>query len=242
MDSNEILTVENYKMSYKNITILEDLNMKISKGDYLAIGGVHGSGKTSFVKSVLGLITKGISGEIQYHNIGTTEVAYMPQNLMLQKEQFVGTAREVLAITLIPSKKGRVFGEEDWKKVDDLLEKLELTEVKNKKITKLTKGQHLKLNLAKCLIMEPKLVFIDAPTATLDNKNRNDFYKTLKGLCEEGLTVVVISNNIKHIAEYANKILFLKKKSRSYFFGDSGEFLEKVKASQEKEKANEKKA
>lgn len=236
MDSNEILTIENYKMSYKNTVILKDLNLKVSKGDCLAIGGVPGSGKTSFVKSVLGLITKGISGEIQYHNIGTSDVAYMPQNLMLQKETFLGTTREVLAVALLPSKRGRVFGEEDWKKVDDLLIKLELDEVKDKKVTKLTKGQHLKLNLAKFLILEPKLLFIDAPTATLDNKNRIEFYSIIQTLCKEGLTVIVISNNIKHIAEYANKILFLKKKDRSYFFGDSVEFLEKFIVNNEKAK------
>lgn len=237
MDNNEILTVENYNMSFRNVKVLKDLNLKVNKGDYLAIGGVPGSGKTSFIKSVLGLLTKGITGDIQYHNIATTDVAYMPQNLMAQKEKFSGTAREVLAVSLLPTKRGRAFGEEDWEKVDKLLEKLALTDVKEKKVTKLTKGQHLKLNLAKCLITEPKLVFIDAPTATLDNKNRIDFYQTLEQLCrEDELTVIVISNNIKHIAEYANKILFIKKKDRSYYFGDSKDFLEKFVVNNEKAK------
>lgn len=229
MLNNEILTVENYGMSYKNSHILRDLTFTVKKGDYLAIGGVPGSGKTTLVRSILGLVTKGVTGKIEYHNIGTTDVSYMPQNLMQQKENFLGTAREVTAVAYLPQKKGRPFDSEDWKKVDKLLKKLGLYEVKDKKITKLTKGQLLKVNLAKHLINDPQLIFIDSPTATLDNKNKIDFYKTIKYFCEkEGLTVIFISNNIKDIAEYANKVLFLKKKDRTYYFGESKDFLEKA--------------
>ena len=228
--SNSILTVANYNMSYKNSHILKDLAFSVDKGDYLAIGGVPGSGKTTLVKSILGLVTKGITGDIEYHNIGKDEVSYMPQNLLQQKEKFLGTAREVVAVAYLPQKKGRPFDAEDWKKVDKLLKKLDLAAVKDKKITKLTKGQQLKVNLAKLLINDPKLIFIDSPTSTIDNKNKLDFYDTVQKLCKkDGLTVIFISNNIKEICEYANKVLFLRKKDRTYYFGDTKEFLEKIK-------------
>lgn len=228
--SNSILTVENYNLSYKNCQILKDLAFSVEKGDYLAIGGVPGSGKTTLVKSILGLVTKGITGDIEYHNIGKDEVSYMPQNLLQQKEKFLGTAREVVAVSYLPQKKGMPFNADDWKKVDKLLKKLNLNDVKDKKITKLTKGQQLKINLAKLLITDPKLIFIDSPTSTIDNKNKLDFYQTVKDLCDkDGLTVIFISNNIKDICEYANKVLFLKKKDRTYYFGETKEFLEKIK-------------
>ena len=114
--------------------------------------------------------------------------------------------------------------------MDKLLKKLDLAAVKDKKITKLTKGQQLKVNLAKLLINDPKLIFIDSPTSTIDNKNKLDFYDTVQKLCKkDGLTVIFISNNIKEICEYANKVLFLRKKDRTYYFGDTKEFLEKIK-------------
>lgn len=227
MDSSNILTVENFSMSYKNSDIVKNLTFTVKKGDYLAIGGVPGSGKTTLVRSILGLVTKGIDGKIEYHNIGKSDVSYMPQNLMLQKENFLGTTREVTAVAYLPQKKGKPFDSEDWIKVDNLLKKVGLYDVKDKKITKLTKGQLLKLYLAKHLINEPKIIFIDSPTMTLDNKSKVDFYKIVQYFCQkEGLTIIFISNNIKDIAQYANKILLLKKKDRTYYFGESKEFLE----------------
>lgn len=231
---NKILMVENYNMVYKNCHIITDLNFSIDKGDFLAIGGVPGSGKTTLIKSILGLVTKGIKGDIEYLNIGRDEVAYMPQNLLLQKDPFLGTVREVVAVSFLPNLKGRVFSDDAWKKVDKILKKLNLDEVSDKKVNKLTKGQHLKLNLAKVLMSEPKLIFIDSPIATIDNKNKLDFYNTIKKLCEkENLTIVLIARNIKDMCDYANKVLFLRKKDRSFYFGTNDEFLELLNKAQQ---------
>lgn len=98
----------------------------MERGDYLAIGGVPGSGKSTLIKSVLGLINNGISGNIEYHNIKKVDVSYIPQNSMQQKENFLGTVREVVAVSLLSKKRGRAFTEEDWEKVDNLLRRLKL--------------------------------------------------------------------------------------------------------------------
>lgn len=224
--SNYILTVDDFCLSYKNRNILENLSFSVERGDYLAIGGVPGSGKSTLIKSVLGLINNGISGNIEYHNIKKVDVSYIPQNSMQQKENFLGTVREVVAVSLLSKKRGRAFTEEDWEKVDNLLRRLKLFDIKDNKINKLTKGQQLKASLAKHMITEPKLLFIDSPNSTLDMKNKLDFYQTIKMLCDEDkLTVIFITHSIKEICQYANKLLFLKKKDRTYYFGDAQEFI-----------------
>lgn len=224
--SNYILTVDNFCLSYKNRSVLENLSFSVERGDYLAIGGVPGSGKSTLIRSVLGLVNNGISGNIEYHNIKKMDVSYIPQTLMQQKENFLGTVREVVAVSLLSKKRGRAFTEEDWEKVDTLLKRLNIFEIRDNKINKLTKGQQLKANLAKHLITEPKLLFIDNPSSTMDLKNKLDFYQTIKKLCDEdGLTVIFITHNIKEICQYANKLLFLKKKDRTYYFGDAKEFI-----------------
>ena len=224
--SNYILTVDDFCLSYKNRNILENLSFSVERGDYLAIGGVPGSGKSTLIKSVLGLINNGISGNIEYHNIKKVDVSYIPQNSMQQKENFLGTVREVVAVSLLSKKRGRAFTEEDWEKVDNLLRRLKLFDIKDNKINKLTKGQQLKASLAKHMITEPKLLFIDSPNSTLDMKNKLDFYQTIKMLCDEDkLTVIFITHNIKEICQYSNNLLFLKKKDRTYYFGDAQEFI-----------------
>lgn len=224
--SNCILTVDDFCLSYKNRNILENLSFSVEKGDYLAIGGVPGSGKSTLIKSILGLINSGISGNIHYHNLKKAEVSYIPQNSIQQKENFLGSVREVVAVSLLSKKRGKIFNDEDWEKVDSLLKKLNLFDIKDNKINKLTKGQLLKASLAKHLINEPKLLFIDSPSSTLDIKHKLEFYQILKNFCEtDNLTVIFITHNIKEICQYANKLLFLKKKDRTYYFGNPQEFF-----------------
>lgn len=221
-----ILTVENFCLLYKNRSVLENLSFIVKKGDYLAIGGVPGSGKSTLIRSILGLVNTGISGDISYHNIRKDEVSYIPQNSMQQKENFLGTVREVIAVSLLSKKRGRAFKEEDWDKVDNLLKRLNLYDIKDQKINKLNKGQQLRANLAKHLITDPKLLFIDSPNSTLDMKNKIDFYQTIKNFCDnDNLTVIFITHNIKEICQYANKLLFLNKKDKTYYFGDSQSFF-----------------
>ncbi|MGY0395169.1 metal ABC transporter ATP-binding protein [Fusobacterium sp. SYSU M8A802] len=221
-----ILTVENFCLLYKNRSVLENLSFVVEKGDYLAIGGVPGSGKSTLIKSILGLINSGVSGDIQYHNIGKDEVSYIAQNSAQQKENFIGTVREVVAVALLSKKRVRLFKDEDWDKVDSLLKRLDLYDIRDQKINKLNKGQLLRANLAKHLITEPKLLIIDSPNSTLDMKNKLAFYQMIKTLCsEDQLTVIFITHNIKEICQYANRLLFLNKKDRSYYFGDSQEFF-----------------
>ena len=224
--SNCILTVDDFCLSYKNRNILENLSFSVEKGDYLAIGGVPGSGKSTLIKSILGLINSGISGDIHYHNLKKAEVSYIPQNSIQQKENFLGSVREVVAVSFLSKKRGKIFNDEDWEKVDSLLKKLNLFDIKDNKINKLTKGQLLKASLAKHLINEPKLLFIDSPSSTLDIKYKLEFYQILKNFCEtDNLTVIFITHNIKEICQYANKLLFLKKKDRTYYFGNPQEFF-----------------
>ena len=142
--SDIILTVDNFSLNIKNRAVLQNVTFNVERGDYLAIGGIPGSGKSSLIKSMLGLITTGIEGEIAYHNIGKDEVSYIPQNVMQTKEEFPGTAREIVAIGMISRNRGKIMGESDWEKVDELLKDMGLFEVRDKKINKLNTLQQLK--------------------------------------------------------------------------------------------------
>lgn len=224
--SDIILTVDKFGLNIKNRTVLQNISFNVERGDYLAIGGVPGSGKSSLIKSMLGLITTGIEGEIAYHNIGKDEVSYIPQNIMQTKEEFPGTAREIVAIGMISRNRGKIMGESDWEKVDDLLRDMGLFEVRDKKINKLNTLQQLKVNMAKHMITNPKLIYIDNPSSTLDVKSKVNFYEMVKKFCDEKqLTVIFITHNIKEISNFANKLLFLRKREKDFYFGDCASFI-----------------
>jgi len=228
--SEVILTVKNLNLIARKKTLLENVNFSLSKGDYLAVSGLSGSGKSVLIKSLLGLVTDGLSGEILYHGIGKGEVTYIPQNAMETKDDFVGTAKEVIAVGLFAKKKGRPLEEGDWNKVDDMLETLNLTDMKDKKINKLTQWQQFRIKIAKTLIVYPKIIYIDTPPSSINAKSRNELYKILKTLCEKhDITIVHIVPDLKGIVNYADKVLFLDSKNQDHYFGDSKNFNAKEK-------------
>jgi len=223
--SEMILSVKDLNLTVKGKRLLENTNFSLRKGEYLAIGGICGSGKSVLIKSLLGLITSGLTGEILYHNIRKDEVTYIPQNTLDAREDFIGSAKEVIAIGLLTKLKCACMTDEHWQKVDDVLEKLHLTDVKDKKINKLSQWQRFKVKIARHLICDPKLLFIDCPSSTSNTKLKNELYKILKTLCsEKNITIVHITPEIKGISTFADKLLFLNKGDNSFWFGDSKQY------------------
>jgi|GEM_PF-611943 len=228
--SEVILTVRNLNLTGSKKFLLENIDFSLSKGDYLAVSGLSGSGKSVLIKSLLGLVTEGLSGEILYHGIGKAEVTYIPQNALETKDDFVGTAKEVIAVGLFAKKKGRPLEEVDWNRVDEMLEILNLADVKDKKINKLTQWQQFRIKIAKTLIVYPKIIFIDTPPSSINAKSRNELYKILKTLCEkEDITIIHIVPDLKGLVNYANKVLFLDSKTQNHYFGNSKNFNAKEK-------------
>ncbi|MGF6907520.1 ATP-binding cassette domain-containing protein [Fusobacterium sp. PH5-44] len=231
-----ILSVKDLSLIVRKKSLLENINFSISKGDYVAISGLSGSGKSLLIKSLLGLVTEGLSGEILYHGIGTGDVTYIPQNALEAKDDFLGTAKEVIAIGLFTRKKGRPLEEGDWEKVDEMLEILNLSDVKDKKINKLTQWQQFRVKIAKTLIVHPRIIFIDTPPSSINIKSKGELYKILKNLCEKyEITIIHIVPELKGILTQANKVLFLDNKTKDYYFGGSKGF-----STYEKEKERKK--
>lgn len=221
-----ILSVKGLNLTVKGKHLLENINFSLDKGDYLAISGICGAGKSVLMKSLLGLITSGLSGEILYHNIKKDEVTYIPQNTLDLREEFLGTAKEVVAVGLLSRLKGGCMTEEHWQKVDELLSVLHLSDVKDKKINKLSQWQQFKVKIARHLICDPKLLFIDNPPSTSNTKLKTELYKILKNLCNErNITIVHITSEVKGISSFADKLLFLNKGDNSFYFGDTKHYM-----------------
>ncbi|MDR3258430.1 MAG: ATP-binding cassette domain-containing protein [Fusobacteriaceae bacterium] len=221
-----ILSVKDLNLTVKGKNLLENINFSIDKGEYLAISGICGSGKSILIKSLLGIVTAGLTGEIHYHNIGKDEVTYIPQNILDIKDDFIGSTKEIVAIGLLSKLKGRCMTEESWVKVDEILELLNLSEVKDKKINKLSHWQQFKVKIARHLIIDPKLIFIDSPSSTSNTKLKNELYKVLKDICNNrNTTIIHITQEVKGISPFADKLLFLNKNDNSFYFGDIKNYI-----------------
>ncbi|PIZ76098.1 ABC transporter ATP-binding protein [Candidatus Peregrinibacteria bacterium CG_4_10_14_0_2_um_filter_38_24] len=229
-----IVEVKNLNFNYGVAEVLKDVTFSIEKGDYVGLGGHNGSGKTTLVKIILGVLSSN-SGDVfvfgqnvnkfkKWHKIG-----YLPQNISLFNPIFPATVYEVVSLGLISRKKfPRKITKEDEKIVDDALEELEIFNLKDRLISDLSGGQQQRVFLAKALVNEPELLILDEPSNTLDARTRNKFFNLLNDLNKKkGTTIILITHDIGHIGEHANKLLYLEKSV--VFYGKLSEFCDSEK-------------
>jgi zinc transport system ATP-binding protein len=204
------IKIENMSFGYEDGMVLEDVNINIEKGDFVGIIGSNGTGKSTLIKLILGLLPLK-SGTIvtDYDNIG-----YVPQVGLAVKADFPATVREVVMLNLYkeiglfkrPNKKHSEI-------TDKILETVGMLDKADKQIGKLSGGQQQRVMIAKALISSPEILVLDEPTAAIDTESEHMLYDLLNNLNKENdLTIVMVTHSIESIEESMNKIYVIKNK------------------------------
>jgi len=220
-----ILKADNITLKYGRHEVLTDASFTVEAGDYIGIVGPNGSGKTSLMKAMLGLITPS-SGQFDYAGEVKDNrfIGYLPQKVISGDPLFPAKVREVVAMGLLSSKRfPKYLSQEDYKKVDGILNRLKIGNLAEKKIGNLSGGQQQRVLLARALVSSPRLLILDEPTSALDPKVRENFYSILKELNEQdGVTILLVSHDIGSIGQYTKKMLYLDR--TVVFFGTYEDF------------------
>jgi len=203
------IEVNNLYFKYYKDYVLEDINLKIKKDEYIAIIGPNGGGKSTFLKLLIALLkpTKG-SIKIFGKSVEDTKeyIGYLPQQINFNLDLPINVEDIVLQGRL---KKNRLFyTNEDFKRCDKILKKLKIIDLKYKKISELSGGQRQKVLLARALVSEPKILILDEPTASIDIKGQKEIYDILKNL---KLTKIVVSHDIKILFEGVDKVFYINR-------------------------------
>jgi zinc transport system ATP-binding protein len=188
------VAVSNLTFGYDYRTVLKDISFRLNSGDFLAIIGNNGSGKSTLVKCILG-INKVPSGRISLDDIDITEyhnfknVGYVPQKFDEFNYEFPITVNEILQV----SKYSKVTEDEKL----ELLDKIGILEIQNENINNLSGGQLQRVFIVRSLMNNPKLLILDEPTVGVDAQNVENFYQTVNELNAEGITIMLITHNIR---------------------------------------------
>lgn len=209
-----LLSVKDLQVGYGKEQILTDVHFDVHKGDCIAIIGSNGTGKTTLVKTLLGLIPAQ-KGEI---TLGKTmdkqyAISYVPQKGAPHAINFPAKVKEIVSMGLISKKRRRWFlTKEEKRRVTKALEKLGMDELANKQIGELSGGQQQRVLLARALVSEPKLLILDEPTSALDVHITKEFYERIHWLNkEEKMTIMIITHDTDYIGELTNKVFYLDK-------------------------------
>ena len=208
--NKETIIVDGLTKQFKNILAVKNISFKIGKGKIIGLLGPNGCGKSTTIGMMLGLIkpssgTVIINGQNIEHN----------RTDLLEKMNFISPYVELpKKLTVEENLKvyGRLYGVKNLKdKISDLMEKLNLFDFKSRKTGELSSGQKNRVSLAKALINDPEILFLDEPTASLDP----DVSDYIRGFIEsyasnKGATILLASHNMSEVERLCYEVLMMK--------------------------------
>lgn len=213
---NPAILIENMSFAYNGAPVLEDINLALSQGDFLAILGPNGGGKSTLIKLLLGLL-KPQQGSVSVLGEPAGEcgdrIGYMPQYTHVSGA-FPITVLDVVAMGVVRGGFGGVAGLRPARHVLDkalgALERVGLQEVAHRRISALSGGQKQRAFIARALVSEPELLLLDEPTASVDQENRVGLFQMLEELNTQ-MTIVLVSHDISTVANSVKSVACVNK-------------------------------
>ena len=209
----------NYKYPLEDKQALKNINIEIKKGEFWAVIGKNGSGKTTFCNMLRRFVPDFYKGELTGKiTLEDKELKDYSQKELVQKIGFVFQN----PFTQISGVKDTVFEEiayglenlglekeEIISKVEKILKLLEIEKLRDRNPYDLSGGQKQRVALASIIAMDPDILVIDEPTSQLDPKGTEDIFKIINLMANEGKTIILVEHKLELIAEYAENILVL---------------------------------
>ena len=216
------IEVRNLWFSYEQTPVLENITFTLDQGDFLAIIGPNGGGKTTLLKLLLGILRPDrgsirILGE-RVHDV-KHRVGYVPQHTDVNITFPISVRDIALMGRLNRSRMGRWYSRKDRTEVSDILREVGLWELRNTPVGQLSGGQRQRLFVARALATDPEILFLDEPTASVDLEFETHLYDFLKEI-NKRVTVVVITHDVGAISSYVKSVACV---NRALVFHGEGE-------------------
>ena len=219
-----IFECKDVTLGYENKVVAKNLNFKIDQGDYLCVVGENGTGKSTLIKTLLGLI-KPLNGEVIANVQGKNHkgVGYLPQQTQAQKDFPASVWEVVLSGVLNNDHRCPFYNKKDKAEAEKNMEKLNILDLKKRCYRELSGGQQQRVLLARALCATDSVLILDEPVTGLDPAASMEFYETIKDLNKkENVTIIMVSHDIKNALKYATHILHLEQEND--FFGTVEEY------------------
>ena len=222
---SEQIICRNASLGYEGVAVIEGLNFTVSSGDYLCILGENGSGKSSLIKALLGLMPF-MSGETEMcGGISAKDIGYLPQQTAVQKD-FPASVREVVMSGCITRSGFHPFyTKADKALASENMERLGISALSGKCYRDLSGGQQQRVLLARALCAADKLLLLDEPVTGLDPRAQADLYELIRTLNSDGITVIMVSHDIRAALKYASHVLHIGSR-KQLFFGTKQDYAE----------------
>ena len=206
-----VIEINNLSKKYENTLAVKSMSFKINKGQTIGLLGPNGCGKSTTIGMLLGLI-KPTSGSVMINGQN------MENNRtdLLQKMNFISPYIELpKKLTIKENLKvfGRMYAVKNLKdKIEELIEKFNLGEFKNRKTGELSSGQKNRVSLAKALINDPEILLLDEPTTSLD-PDVGDYVRSIieDFASKKNATILLASHNMNEVERLCDEVMMMKR-------------------------------
>ena len=212
----KVIEIEKLVVAYdEDKPVLDNFNLDIEKGKMTAFVGPNGAGKSTLIKAILEFV-KPITGSITINGKKYAQekkkIAYVPQRGSVDWD-FPTTLYDVVEM----GSYGRVgflkrVPKSEKNRVMEAIEKVDMLEYVDRQISQLSGGQQQRVFIARALVQDAEIYLLDEPFQGIDKKTEGSIVKILKGLKEEGKTVIVVHHDLQTVPEYFDEVVLINRK------------------------------
>ena len=208
---NNYISINNLSKIYSNkFHALNNINLDIKKGEIFALLGPNGAGKTTLINIICGIVSP-TSGKITVNNFDIISnykkarslIGIVPQELTVEAFETV--------FDNVSYSRGLYGKSSNPQYIESLLKELSLWDKKSNRLRELSGGMKRRILIAKALSHEPKILFLDEPTASVDVELRKDMWEIVKKLKSKGVTIILTTHYIEEAEEIADRVGIINK-------------------------------
>jgi len=206
---------------YNGEAVIHNIDFDINRRDFIGLIGPNGGGKTTLLKTILGLLEPQ-QGNIHVMEkspkIGRRYIGYVPQFSVFDSD-FPITVKDVVRMGRLNNQRlFHPFNQEDDQIVDEKLAWVDLLDQKNRALRVLSGGQRQRVYIARALAAEPAILLLDEPTISVDFDSRRKIYELLHEINQQGVTILLVSHDLNVISSYVKTIGCLNREL--YYHGE----------------------
>ncbi len=206
-----LVQCEQLSVTLGGMKVLEGVTLQVLEGDFLGIIGPNGGGKTTFLRTILGLQSPS-SGSVRVFGLppgrSPGRIGYVPQRLFFDREFPISVRDLVMMGRLSKKKLFQHYNPLDRQKSDEAMQLAGLERLSEHRIGSLSGGELQRALIARALAGEPELLLLDEPTASIDPQMKSSIYDLLERL-KKKLTIILVSHDTSTISRYVESIVEL---------------------------------
>lgn len=209
-----VVAMEGVSFAYNGQPVLQEVNLAVPPGDFVAVIGPNGGGKTTLLKLMLGLLVPD-TGRIRIMGRAPREashhIGYVRQDVHINRNFPITALDVVLMGKLDPRNRRTRRTARDRRDALEALERMAMAAYAGRRIGELSGGQRQRVFIARALVTQPRLLLLDEPTASIDTKGQADFFRMLKEL-NRAITILVVSHDLLVVSTYIKSVACVNKR------------------------------